>query len=332
VGAPARAAVRDGHPWRRLDPARNHRHEDTYKIGLVVIIAVLAFLGYRHVTPDQGEPPAATAAPSPEPPSNPADITTVVRVGAEQVIREQDPTGTLRLEGQVIDAEENPVGGAIVAIDTNPPRTVITEDDGSFAFDQLIGRDYKLEARADDRYAGPAYLRLAEDTEPVTLRVGPGASVTVEVRDADTAAPIAGAAVELRSTLSWAATTGDDGVARLRGVGGAGFEMSLKVAAPGYAPELRRVSPSPGDDRRERITLHRGASVSGRAVTTDGTPIAGARVLAVSIAEPFPLTDPSRDGAITGEDGTWSIASVSAGSYRFFLSHPDYEPRRPRRS
>ncbi len=298
-----------------------------YKLGLVVIVALLAFLGYRHVTRDNAESPAATgAAQAPAPPAPNQPAIPALRVGVEQVIREQDPTGALLLEGQVIDADEHPVGGAIVAIDTNPPRTVTSEADGSFAFDQLIGRDYRLEAHADDRYAGPTFLRLAEDTEPVILRVGPGASITVEVRDADSGDPIAGAAVELRSTLSWTATTGGDGVARLSGVGGSGFDMALKVAARGYAPALRRVSPRPGDDRRELMTLHRGASVSGRAVTTDGEPIAGARVLAVSTSEPFPLTEPSRDGVSTGKHGEWSVAAVAPGSYRFVLSHPDYEP------
>ncbi|MGE3454944.1 MAG: sigma-70 family RNA polymerase sigma factor, partial [Kofleriaceae bacterium] len=189
----------------------------TYKIGLVIIVALVALLavvGYRQVKRDTGDRPRATIA---QPtPSKPAPAPTS-RAGGEQVSREDDPTGSLRLEGQVIDAEENAVGGAIVAIDTNPPRIVTSEPDGSFTFDRLIGREYKLEARAGEGYAGPAYLRLAEDTEPVILRVGPGASITVEVRDADSEDPIEGAAVELRSMLLWSATSGSDGIARLRG-------------------------------------------------------------------------------------------------------------------
>ena len=134
-----------------------------YKIGLVVIVvlfALLAVVGYRHVNRDRRESVVATS--SKPPPKTPAAVPTP-HVGAEQVIREDDPTGSLRLEGQVIDGDEKPVGGAIVAIDTNPPRTVTTEADGSFTFDHLIGREYKLEASAGDGYAGPAYLRLGED-------------------------------------------------------------------------------------------------------------------------------------------------------------------------
>lgn len=296
----------------------------TYKIGLVVLIALLAVVGYRHVK-HEGEGHGATRTPVATTANKPAAVPTP-HTGTEPVTREDDPTGTLRLEGQVIDADEKSVGGATVAIDTNPPRTVTTEADGSFAFDRLIGREYKLEARAGEGYAGPAFLRLSKETEPVILRVGPGASITVEVRDADSNHPIEGAAVELRSTLSWTAATGGDGVARLRGVGGSGFDMSLKVAAPGYASELRRVSPSPGDDQHVLLTLHRGASVSGRAITTDNQAIAGACVLAVSASEPFPLAAAPRDCVTTGKRGEWSVAALAAGSYRFVLSHPDFEP------
>ena len=299
----------------------------TYKLGILAVVALLAVVGYRYARRDKGSPTTAssTAPALPTAPKVPA-ATPAPRVGADRVTREDDPIGTMRLEGQVIDADEKPVGGATVAIDTNPPRTATSEADGSFAFDGLIGRDYKLEARAGDGYAGPAHLRLAADTEPVILRVGPGASVTVEVRDGDSGNPVAGAAIELRSTLSWTATTGDDGVAELHGVGGSGFDMALQVAARGYAPALRRVSPDPGGNQRELITLRHGASVSGRVVTADGKPIVGGRVMAVPTSEPFPLTDPRRDGVVTGKKGEWSVASVAPGSYRFVLSHPNYEP------
>ncbi|MFT3698500.1 MAG: sigma-70 family RNA polymerase sigma factor [Kofleriaceae bacterium] len=294
----------------------------TYKIGLVILIALLAVVGYRYVRTDKKSPstaPTASATP------NKSNAAPTAHFATAPVTREDDPTGTMRLEGQVIDANEKPVAGATVAIDTNPSRMVTTEPDGSFAFDRLIGRDYKLEARAGDGYAGPTFLRLAKETEPVILRIGPGASITIEVRDAESGSPIAGAAVELRSTLSWTAITGSDGIARLSGVGGTGFDMSLKVAAPGYAPELRR-APSSGDDRRVLMTLHRGAGVSGIAVTTDGRSIASACVLAVPTSEPFPLVEAPRDCVTTDAHGAWSVASLASGTYRFVLSHPDYEP------
>ncbi len=311
-----------------LSLSRTLAMKTSLKIGLVILVAVLAVFGYRHATRDRSEPgnDARAAGAVATPPPTQSHTVPTSHVFATREAREDDPAGTLRLEGQVIDGNEDPVGGAIVAIDTHPPRTVTSEADGSFVFERLLGREYKLEARAGDGYAGPAYLRLTDKTEPVILRVGHGAAITVEVRDADSGDPIEGATVELRSQLSWTATTDAGGIARLRGVGGSGFDMSLKVTAHGYAPALRRVSPTPGDNRRESMTLHRGAGVSGLALTVDGAPIAEACVLAVATAEPFPLSEPRRDCVTTDDDGAWSIPSVAPGSYRFVLSHPDFEP------
>src|SRR5205823_5473329 len=133
--------------------------------------------------------------------------------------RDDDPRGALRLDGQVIDEHDHPVAHAQVAIDSNPPRTIETEADGAFGFDGLIARDYRLEASADDGYAGPARLRLGPGAEPVTLRLRRGTTVTVHVIAAAGGAPVAGAEVELRSALTWRATTDAGGVATLRGVG-----------------------------------------------------------------------------------------------------------------
>lgn len=68
---------------------------------------------------------------------------------------------------------------AIVAIDANPPIVVHTESDGGFVFEGLIRRDYRIEAALDDRYAGPARLRLSDKTEPVTLHASISATSLV---------------------------------------------------------------------------------------------------------------------------------------------------------
>src|SRR5262245_16143219 len=56
------------------------------------------------------------------------------QAGPAIVLIDDDPRGTLRLEGQVIDADDHPVGGATVVINSNPPRTTTSEADGGFAF------------------------------------------------------------------------------------------------------------------------------------------------------------------------------------------------------
>src|SRR5438094_5614716 len=50
-----------------------------------------------------------------------------------QILVDDDPRGALRLEGQVVDAEDHPVGGATVVLASHPPRTATTEADGGFA-------------------------------------------------------------------------------------------------------------------------------------------------------------------------------------------------------
>src|SRR5262249_58840508 len=59
---------------------------------------------------------------------------------APPVAYDDDPAGSLRLEGQVVDADERPVGGAVVSLSSNPRRLARTEADGAFGFDRLVGR------------------------------------------------------------------------------------------------------------------------------------------------------------------------------------------------
>ncbi len=226
----------------------------------------------------------------------------------------------------MIDERDAPVGGATVAIDTNPPMVVETEADGAFVFEGLIRRDYRIEATADERYAGPARLRLGEKPEPVTLRLRKGGTLEVTVTARATGAPIAQAEVELRSALTWKATTDAQGIARVRGVG-AGW-APLAVRAAGFAPNAMMVSTTgvPGSDERVAVVLASGAAISGRVIDDGGKPVAGARVVATNASEPLPVVDPRRDGVLTAADGRFSIAAVSAGTWRLTATAGDRAP------
>lgn len=237
-------------------------------------------------------------------------------------ISQDDPIGDLRLEGQVIDDQELPVAGATVAIDSHPPRTVTTEGDGSFAFDKLIGRDYQIEAASPGAYAGPVSLRLDASTEPVILRVRAVAPIEIGVVDRHSGKPIPGATVELRSHLVWTATTGADGVVSFGGVGARA--VTIRVEAEGYAPVANRLVTSGRREQRIVIAMRAGAAVSGRITDTTGEPIAGARVIAEATSEPFPVIDPRRDGVVSGEDGTFRIPALAAGTYRLTASAADH--------
>jgi protocatechuate 3,4-dioxygenase beta subunit len=268
--------------------------------------------------PPAVKPPATTPTP---PPSSTATAR------ALPPVYDDDPKGTLRLEGQVIDDKDAPVAGAVVAIDTNPPHTVTTQADGAFVFDGLIRRDYRVEATQGNRYGGPARLRLADKTEPVTIRLRPGGSLEVVVTDASAGGKaLANADVELRSTLTWTAKTNADGVATLVGVGATW--SPLAVRAQGYAPAAMMVGTSghPGTTERVALSLSRGAALAGRVVDEKAKPVAGARVVATSASEPLPVVDPRRDGVLSAADGTFTLPVVAVGTWRLTASHGDAAP------
>jgi RNA polymerase sigma-70 factor (ECF subfamily) len=236
---------------------------------------------------------------------------------------EPEPAGFLRLQGQVIDESEAPVTGALVALDSSPPRTTTTDENGAFTFEALRPRTYALEARANELYAGPVQTRLFAGADAVILRARPGAKLEVVVSAGETGKPIAGAHVELRSTLVWVAETDGRGEAVLSGVG-PGWRR-LRAEAVGFAPATELVTTTAGM-KEQRIALHlrRGGPVAGRVLSPDGAPVAGARVWARSTSEPFPVADPALDAVSSDGEGRWHIGALAAGSYQFIATHPDF--------
>nr|HPH70433.1 carboxypeptidase-like regulatory domain-containing protein [Kofleriaceae bacterium] len=55
-----------------------------------------------------------------------------------------DPEGNLPLEGQVLGPDGKGVANADVWLSSVPPRSTKTKEDGTFAFDKLVGRTYEL--------------------------------------------------------------------------------------------------------------------------------------------------------------------------------------------
>ncbi|NVB79269.1 MAG: sigma-70 family RNA polymerase sigma factor [Kofleriaceae bacterium] len=303
------------------------------KIVIAVVVAAVLVVGTRLAGLWGGKQDAnptvaakPTTAPSPAP--KPAAPAQAQAASAREIpaIHDDDPKGTLRLEGQVIDEHDAPVAHAQVAIDANPPIVVETGTDGAFAFDGLIRRDYRIEATAGERYAGPARLRLGDKPEPVTLRMHKGGTVEVAVTERAGGAPVSGAEVELRSTLTWKATTNGDGIAVLKGIG-AGW-APLAARAKGLAPAAMMLGTSGNPDTTERValTLARGAAIAGRVLDEAGKPVGGARVVATNASEPLPVVDPRRDGVTAAADGTFSIPVVSAGTWRLTATAGEYAP------
>ncbi len=299
------------------------------KALIVIVVAALVLVGTRSAGLWGG---GATGTPPPKPtlPSTaPVRAAEAPSVRGLPTMHDADPKGALRLEGQVIDEHDAPVAHATVAIDANPPKVVETESDGGFVFEGLLRRDYRIEATAGDRYAGLAAVRLTDNPEPITLRMRKGGIVEVTVTDRAGGAPVAGADVELRSwfsTLTWKATTNAAGIATLAGVGAGSSPLVARANGYAQAAMILGTSGNPATVEHAALSLARGASLAGRVLDDSGAPIANARVVATSASEPLPVVDPYRDAVVTGADGSFSIATLSAGTWRISASAGEFAP------
>ncbi len=240
----------------------------------------------------------------------------------ESIARSADPSGAIRLEGQVIGHNDDAVPGALVVINTVPSRTVTSDANGSFAFTGLIARNYALEAGSDDAHAGPVFTQLSADSEPLVLRLQAAGRVEVTVLgDADV--PIVGAEVAVRSGMRWHGISDTEGRVVLDGIGAG--QYFLRVAAQGYAPIQQRLL-TEGDDVHPIIRMHRGTKVAGTVLDSSGKAVVGARITAESTSEPFPVVDLERGGVLSNERGEWQLAVVAKGAYRINARHPEYAP------
>jgi len=238
------------------------------------------------------------------------------------VISEDDPIGSLRLEGQVVDADGHGVGGAQVTIDSMPPKVVKTEKDGSFGIDKLVARPYRLVARAKEGVAGPVVARLNEKNDPIILKLKAASSVQFTIIDAMEKKPVKGATVELRGMDKQTATTGEDGVAVVTNVVPGWYN------AVAYAPKFARQHTWFRVDGKHEVTLElrQGAPVSGIVVTPDGKPLANAAVLYEGASSWAQQANPRWDAATTDEKGKFKFDGLPPGSFRFVARHKKFAP------
>jgi len=287
----------------------------------VVVAALIAGWWWRRERAPQAPPAASagSAAPSVEARREQRERAGDVESGRAIVI-DDDPPGTLRLEGQVVDADGHGVGGATVVIAANPPRTALTEADGGFAFDGLVGRPYTLIARAAQGAAGPVTARLTEKSDPVVLRLRPAGRLTVTVVGSNHKL-LDGATVELRGLDVVRATVAGKPAVFTPVVPG---DYQVAAWAAGMAHAFQRIRIGTGD-AQVRLTLASGAPVTGRVVDDRGAAIANARVRYAG-SDGSQQASAQLDGAVTGADGSFRFAALPAGSFRFVATHPERAP------
>jgi len=241
------------------------------------------------------------------------------------VLLDDDPEGALRLEGQVVDAAMQPVRGAVVSLDSNPPRHTTTEEDGGFYFDRLVGRPYQVVARAEDSFAGPVTVTLTESNDPVILTLREAARVEVTVTSAADGRVLSGARVELRDIDVASAQSDAHGVATVRGVAPGMYRVM--AVAEGYAPDhsILRV---PADTKlaEHEVVLRRGAPVAGRVQNDDGKPVAGARVTYDGASSWAQSGDQRYDAVITDASGSFRFPALPQGSFRFVARADGFAP------
>ncbi|HUJ62471.1 MAG TPA: carboxypeptidase-like regulatory domain-containing protein, partial [Kofleriaceae bacterium] len=240
---------------------------------------------------------------------------------AGPIVVDDDPKGTLRLEGQVVDEADRPVGGATVVLSSNPPRSATTEADGGFAFDALVGRPYTLVARAAQGVAGPVTARLTAKSDPVVLHLRPGAKISVTVTSSK-GEPLDGATVELRGTDVQRATTKDGEVTFAPVVPG-GYQVAAWAEGLARASEYTQARKG---EVKVKLVLFAGAPVSGRVVDSDGKGVSTARVSYRAASSLGGRGDARYDSVATGPDGSFRFDALPAGSFRFTAAHPQYAP------
>jgi hypothetical protein len=220
--------------------------------------------------------------------------------------------GDVRIEGLVVDAADHPVPHATVAVESEPPRIVRCDDDGSFVVEGLSPRAYRFTAAAGETRSESLEVLATDSTEPVILQVRRGSSLALLVLEERTGKPIAGAIAMYDRRDPRAAD--DRGHVRIDGVVAAA-ELDVRASGFGAVHALieRNVE---GAVVHRTIYLdveHRAAGVVHDA---NGAPVADAKVEAADNRRVVATTQTERDG-------TWRLDQLPEGTYTFEATAAD---------
>ena len=277
----------------------------TYAITVVIVAAAVAL----NILTCSGHGPSE---PSPaKPPRHQRDRHMPVVASAT---RGEMPAGALRLEGMVLDDNDQPMPNAVVQL-VPAEVTTKTEADGGFVFYALPGR-YYLYADAGDFYSHRTSVQLDATTEPVIIHLVRGSTLVVHVTGDEQ--PLRGA--EVRIEYEDPKTTDENGIARFPGRWPGSF--TVRAVAPGYASGLAslEVEPEPRGTVDEVIALERGAPLSGTVVDESGQPVANATL------DIERLSDRHRLNATSDAAGAWRVDAVAPGRYHISAKSDQYGP------
>lgn len=234
------------------------------------------------------------------------------------------------VRGRVVRDDGTVVAAATVSVETTDPTTITALDEtlGRSAIAGADGRfeltvppgEIKLHATADDASEGFAAAKVASGAEiTVDIVIPRAAAIAGVVRDAD-GAPVGGARVHVFGRVlgggadqQLTATTDASGAYRIATVHPATVTIEATLDAASSAPV--KLAVAAGDDVTVDLALGTPIAVSGHVVTSDGEPVAGARVRAVlqGARTKIPSVETDADGSFevtVGQAGTYVVSAT----------------------
>jgi protocatechuate 3,4-dioxygenase beta subunit len=240
--------------------------------------------------------------------------------------------GLVRRGTVVLPDRRTPAAGALVRFEGRTrTRWVETRPDGTFVLDGAPRETGALVADAGDRGRGAAKVG-AESGETVAITLAATSVLRGRVVDEDTARPIPAVRLVARSPdgavfLAW---SGPDGGYAIRGLPPRVYRLAAEDDR--YVAFARSVSVAAAAPEVQDVPLQRAATLAGRVIDEDGTPIEGAAVIVSPSGEnvfaSFVMRLGGEAAARTGRDGTFRATRLRPGDgQRVDVRHDDYAER-----
>jgi protocatechuate 3,4-dioxygenase beta subunit len=239
------------------------------------------------------------------------------------------------LRGNVTLSEPRrpPAGPVLVRFEgRTTTRWVEARPDGSFLIDGAPAEAGAVVADAGDR--GRASLPVAAgNAGPLAIVLAPTASLRGRVVESDTARPLAGVRLVVRGEGTvFLARSGPEGRYEVRGLSPQRYRLSADDDR--FVPWARPVTVVSGQAEDQDVPLVRGATLAGRVVAEDGTPIEGA-VVSLTRSGEHPVQAFMRrmeggDEATirTARDGSFRASRLMPGeNQRLDVRHEEFEER-----
>lgn len=223
------------------------------------------------------------------------------------------------LTGRVLSGG-SPAAGALVRLlaDPLPTREVTTDANGRFDFGEQLPREYVVGAALPGKLAAIRRVDLRDPTASLDIELVLNdcvASLYGKVTDAS-ATPITGAEVLREGVIGGASDAVGNYDVCVLPTAALLAEIRIVVRADGFGTLAIPLAPA-GRIRRDFV-LAPEAVLAGRVLSTDGSPIASARV-ALDLTKPEASVSPERGvsiAAVTDDQGRFRITGIPTGKYR----------------